>query len=197
MQGWTHKEIQERAPWTFNCVGCGEHARLSKAIAEIKQSIDPDTYQVSTLSPRERRDQQKQHLAKQSGANLAKLCKAKKWGYRELANVLSLRVDTLLEYLKGDRTPDAPPSQEPRWDSRYEMSTRFLPRPSRMGFHTAAKGEGCGISEFGGDSVLGGLRDSQGSARVRYSSMRRGSIQPHPKDTCETREERIVCLRKF
>ena len=106
MQGWTHKEIQQRVP-TFNCVGAVS-ARLSSAIAEIKQAIDPITFQVSTLSPRERRERQKKHLAKQSGANLAKLCKSKKWGARELARTLNLRVDTLLEYLKGDRTPDAP-----------------------------------------------------------------------------------------
>ena len=105
MQGWTHKEIQQRLG--FNCAGAVS-ARLSNAINEIRQAINLSTWEVSPLSPRERRERQKAHLAKQAGANLAKLCKSKKWGARELARTLNLRVDTLLEYLKGERTPDAP-----------------------------------------------------------------------------------------
>ena len=105
MQGSTHKQIQERLG--FNCSGTVS-ARLSKAVNEIKSVIDPDTYEVSTLSPRERRKHQKQHLAKQSGAKLAKLCKSKKWGYRELAKVLHLQYDTFLEIVKGTRKPNAP-----------------------------------------------------------------------------------------
>ena len=178
MQGWTHKEIQQRAP-TFNCVGAVS-ARLSSAIAEIKQAIDPITFQVSTLAPRERRERQKKHLAKQSGANLAKLCKSKKWGARELARTLNLRVDTLLEYLKGDRTPDAPLLKNLAGILGRDVYTIFAP-PLTDGFPYCREGRRLWYQRVRRGLSFGRVEGLTGISAGQIFKYENGGIRPKSK----------------
>ena len=188
MKGWTHKEIQQRLG--FNCAG-SVSVRLSNAINEIRQAINLSTWEVSPLSPRERRERQKKHLAKQSGANLAKLCKSKKWGARELARILNLRVDTLLEYLKGDRTPDAPLLKNLAGILGRDVYTIFAP-PLTDGFPYCREGRRLWYQRVRRGLSFARAEELTGVSAGQIFNYEKGKVKPKPQTRAKL--EKAYCV---
>lgn len=99
------REIQEQMG--LKSLGC-VHVQLQRAITDLKQVINPITYEVSNITPKHRRKYEKQHHLQHAGQKLKRLLKAKDLTLKQISQSLNINVSALEGYLAGKNKPRAP-----------------------------------------------------------------------------------------
>ena len=105
LKGAKLQEIQKQMGLkSLSCV----HMQLQRAITDLKQVINPITYEVSDITPKQCRRHQKQQHLQQAGQKLKCHLEIKSLTLKQVSDVLKINVSVLEDYLAGKSKPRAP-----------------------------------------------------------------------------------------
>ena len=100
LKGAKLQEIQKQMGLkSLSCV----HMQLQRAITDLKQVINPITYEVSDITPKHRRRHQKQQYLQQAGQKLKCYLEIKSLTLKQVSDALKINVSVLEDYLAGEK----------------------------------------------------------------------------------------------
>lgn len=105
LQGLNIKEIQEQLEMKqFSCV----RDHLQRAFADLKEVINPNTYEISSIAPKERRKREKVQYLRTAGHKLKQCLDHKAITLVQLARAVRIEVGDLEGFIQGKIKPQAP-----------------------------------------------------------------------------------------